>query len=135
MYGAASAGDSGRGWRPGIHRRAIEAGRVAWGDGSAVPSRHAGHASGVGGVAGGDPIFGEITYHDYYDPRRTVRTRGHTLIVNCSSAPAFMDPSQSWRPRADTVLPPNHALAYHSPFELYDLGRDPWEQKDVAGDA
>jgi N-sulfoglucosamine sulfohydrolase len=82
-----------------------------------------------------DRIFGEITYHDYYDPRRSVRTATHKLIVNFSSAPAFMDPSQSWRPRADTVVPANHALAYHSAYEFYDLGRDPWEQKDVAGDA
>ena len=79
-----------------------------------------------------DRIFGEITYHDYYDPRRSIRTATHKLIVNFSSAPAFMDPSQSWRPRSDTVVPPNHALAYHPPYELYDLARDPWEQKDVA---
>ena len=25
-------------------------------------------------------------------------------------------------------MPPNHALAYHSPFELYDLVRDPWSR-------
>jgi len=72
-----------------------------------------------------DRIFGEITYHDYYDPRRSVRSNTHKLIVNFSSAPAFMDPSQSWRPRADTVAPPNHALAYHAPFEFYDLAQDP----------
>jgi N-sulfoglucosamine sulfohydrolase len=82
-----------------------------------------------------DRIFGEITYHDYYDPRRSIRTATHKLIVNFSSAPAFMDPSQSWRPRADTVVPPNHALAYHPPFELYDVARDPWEQKDLAAEA
>jgi N-sulfoglucosamine sulfohydrolase len=82
-----------------------------------------------------DRIFGEITYHDYYDPRRSIRSASHKLIVNFSSAPAFMDPSQSWRPRADTVVPANHALAYHPPFELYDLARDPWEQKDAAQDA
>jgi N-sulfoglucosamine sulfohydrolase len=82
-----------------------------------------------------DRIFGEITYHDYYDPRRSVRTAAHKLIVNFSSAPAFMDPSQSWRPRSDTVVPANHALAYHPACELYDLARDPWEQKDVAREA
>ncbi|MBS1875483.1 MAG: sulfatase [Acidobacteria bacterium] len=79
-------------------------------------------------------IFGEMTYHDYYDPRRSVRTQTHKLIVNFSSAPAFMDPSQSWRPRSDTVTPPNHAMAYHPPYELYDLSHDPWEQNDVARD-
>ena len=82
-----------------------------------------------------DRIFGEITYHDYYDPRRSVRTESHKLIVNFSSAPAFMDPSQSWRPRADTVVPANHALAYHPPYELYDLSRDPWERNDLATEA
>jgi len=79
-----------------------------------------------------DRIFGEITWHDYYDPRRSIRTGDHKLIVNFSSAPAFMDPSQSWRPRADTVVPANHALAYHPAYEFYDLTGDPWEQKDVS---
>jgi len=79
-------------------------------------------------------VFGEITYHDYYDPRRCIRTETHKLIVNFSSAPSFMDPSQSWRPRSDTVVPPNHALAYHPVVELYDLRNDPWEQKDLAKD-
>jgi len=81
-----------------------------------------------------DAIFGEMTYHDYYDPRRSVRTETHKLIVNFSSAPAFMDPSQSWRPRADTIVPPNRALAYHPSIELSDLNKDPWEQRDVAKD-
>lgn len=82
-----------------------------------------------------DRIFGEMTYHDYYDPRRSIRTETHKLIVNFTSAPAFMDPSQSWRPRSDTVVPANHALAYHPPFELYDLQHDPWEQKDASREA
>jgi arylsulfatase A-like enzyme len=79
-----------------------------------------------------DAIFGEISHHDYYDPRRCVRTKIHKLIVNFSSAPSFMDPSQSWRPRSDTVVPESHALAYHTCSELYDLCRDPWESNDVA---
>jgi len=82
-----------------------------------------------------DLIFGELTYHTYYDPRRTVRTETHKLIVNFSSASVFMDPSQSWRPRADTVVPANHAHGSHPPFELYDLARDPWEQRDIAAQA
>lgn len=80
-------------------------------------------------------IFSELTYHDYYDPRRAIRTETHKLIVNFTTAPAFMDPSQSWRPQSDVVTPTNHAMAYHPHVELYDLVKDPWEQKDVARDA
>jgi arylsulfatase A-like enzyme len=78
-------------------------------------------------------IFSELTYHDYYDPRRAIRTATHKLIVNFTTAPAFMDPSQSWRPSSDVVVPANHAMAYHPDLELYDLARDPWEQNDVSG--
>lgn len=80
-------------------------------------------------------VFGELTYHGYYDPCRSVRTAQHKLIVNFSSAPSFQDPSQSWRPRADTAVPPNPARAFHPPFELYDLAQDPFEQKNVAAEA
>jgi len=77
-------------------------------------------------------IFTEMTYHDYYDPRRAIRTESHKLIVNFTTAPAFMDPSQCWRPPSDTTVPANHAVAYHPHVELYDLTKDPWEQNDVA---
>lgn len=78
-------------------------------------------------------IFTELTYHDYYDPRRAIRTETHKLIVNFTTAPAFMDPSQCWRPLSETKVPANHAVAYHPHVELYDLTKDPWEQNDVAG--
>lgn len=76
-------------------------------------------------------IFTELTYHDYYDPRRAIRTETHKLIVNFTTAPAFMDPSQCWRPPSDTVVPANRAVAYHPHVELFDLAKDPWEQNDV----
>lgn len=79
--------------------------------------------------------YGELTYHDYYDPKRCVRTDRYKLIANFSTAPAFMDPSQSWRPRSDTVVPENRAAAYHPSFELYDLDHDPWELMNLAEDA
>ncbi|MBM3493726.1 MAG: sulfatase [Armatimonadetes bacterium] len=81
-----------------------------------------------------EELFTEMTYHDYYDPRRAVRTETHKLIANFTTAPAFMDPSQQWRPRSDTVTPTNHAVAYHPLLELYDLVADPWEQKDLGAD-
>lgn len=85
-----------------------------------------------GTYAARDAIFGEITYHDYYDPRRCIRTNRYKLIANFTTAPFFMDPSQSWRPRSETVVPENHATAYHEHLELYDLEADPWEQEDLA---
>ncbi len=78
--------------------------------------------------------FGELTYHGYYDPKRCVRTERYKLIANFSTAPAFMDPSQSWRPRSDTVVPENHATAFHPSLELYDLSTDPWELNNLAVD-
>lgn len=79
-------------------------------------------------------IFGELTYHDYYDPRRCIRTERHKLIVNFSAAPAFMDPSQSWARRSTTVVPAAPALAYHPLLELYDLAADPNEWQNLADD-
>lgn len=80
-----------------------------------------------------EEVFGQITYHDYYDPRRCIRTRDHKLIVNFSSAPAFMDTTQSWRPRTTPRAPLSGPGAYHPPVELYDLRADPLELANLAG--
>jgi N-sulfoglucosamine sulfohydrolase len=79
-----------------------------------------------------ETFFGELTYHDYYDPKRCIRTDRYKLIANFSTAPFFMDPSQMWRPRSDTVVPENHAASYHSYIEFYDLEKDPWELENLA---
>lgn len=79
-------------------------------------------------------VFGELTYHDYYNPMRCLRTATHKLIVNFASAPAFMDPSQSWRPRTVTREPSMPHLAYHPVVELYDLVADPGESRNLAED-
>jgi len=77
-------------------------------------------------------IFGELTYHGYYDPQRSIRTERHKLIANFSTAPSFQDPSQQWRPRSNPLTPEYPALAFHPHLELYDLAKDPWEQVDLA---
>ncbi|MCP4166939.1 MAG: sulfatase [Chloroflexi bacterium] len=77
-------------------------------------------------------IFAELTYHDYYDPRRCIRTERHKLILNFTAAPFFMDPSQSWRPKCVTVKPDRPAYAYHPSVELYDLETDPLEFTNLA---
>lgn len=96
------------------------------------------HGRGLHPLLDGDPherreeIFGEMTYHDYYDPRRCIRTETHKLIANFSSAPAFMDPSQSWNRRCVPRVQIDGDGAYHPAVELYDLRSDPHELSDVA---
>jgi N-sulfoglucosamine sulfohydrolase len=93
----------------------------------------------AGLLEGGDyqqreEIFGELTYHDYYNPMRCIRTQRDKLIANFSTAPAIMNPSQSYLPVCITRVPEDPAYAYHEHLQLYDLENDPCEQKDLAGD-
>jgi arylsulfatase A-like enzyme len=81
-----------------------------------------------------DAVFAEMTYHDYYDPQRCVRTEHHKLIVHFAAAPSFMDPSQSWRPRSRPVVPADPATTYHPLVELYDLDADRWERTNLSDD-
>jgi arylsulfatase A-like enzyme len=78
-----------------------------------------------------EEIFAEMTYHDYYDPRRCIRTSDYKLIVNFSTAPFFQNPSQTWRPATITVKPEDPTYAYHPHIELYDLNKDPLEFNNV----
>jgi arylsulfatase A-like enzyme len=79
-------------------------------------------------------VFAEMTYHDYYDPRRSIRTDRYKLIMNFSSAPTFMDPSQSWNRRCTPVVSPNGNIGSHPAVELYDLEADPYELNDLGLD-
>ncbi|NQT58687.1 MAG: hypothetical protein HQ557_06865 [Bacteroidetes bacterium] len=73
-----------------------------------------------------------MTYHDYYDPRRCVRTSDRKLILNFSTSPFFSDPSQEWFRTCIPVSPDRPMLAYHPPVELYNLKEDPLEQNNLA---
>ena len=78
-----------------------------------------------------DEVFAEMTYHDYFDPRRCIRTRTHKLIANFTTAPFFMDPSQMWRPGTITAEPEDPTRAFHPHLELYDLESDPEETANI----
>lgn len=83
---------------------------------------------------GRQEIFGEITFHTYYDPRRCIRTEHHKLIVNFAITPPYMNgASQSWRPWATPKLAKANQ-ADHTVVELYDLDADPDELTNVAED-
>lgn len=77
-------------------------------------------------------FFPELTYHDYYDPMRGVRTERYKLLAFFSSAHSFMPPNQSWARRSSPLIPETPPTSYHPEFELYDLERDPWEQDNLA---
>ena len=80
-------------------------------------------------------LFAEKTFHDSYDPRRSVCDGRFKLIANLSHSPSFADSSQAWRPRARPRVPEAPGLAYTPDFELYDLQADPWEQTNRAEDS
>ncbi|MGD6747220.1 sulfatase family protein [Streptomyces sp. BH106] len=89
--------------------------------------------SGEDGAAQRDVIFGELTYHNYYDPRRCVRSDRFKLIVNLDHALAHTAAAtQSWRPRSTPHA--GHMGWPSGKFELYDLHSDPWEAVDLADD-
>ncbi|MGJ3241342.1 MAG: sulfatase family protein [Opitutales bacterium] len=79
-------------------------------------------------------LFAEKTYHDNYDPKRSVRDARYKLIANFAYSHSFTDCSQSWQPRAQPVVPANPAGSYTPDFELYDLETDPCELVDLAED-
>jgi len=79
-----------------------------------------------------EAVFGELTYHDYCDPRRWIRTQNQKLVVNFSSTRTVTDPTETWRPETTTVEPAAPMLTRTEPLELYDLEADPSETQNLA---
>lgn len=76
-------------------------------------------------------VFGELTFHNYYDPRRCVRTDSHKLIVNFEHSLAHAGAvTQSWRPRSTPLA--GHMGWPTTALELYDLASDPLELTNIA---
>ena len=89
-------------------------------------------------VERGDAIrkycFSQLTFHTYYDPKRSVRSSRHKLIVNFSNAPRIMDPTQSWIHRSLPVDLGGPTIGTSCTVELYDLEADPAELINKAED-
>lgn len=79
-----------------------------------------------------DAIFAEKTYHTMYEPMRAIRTATHKLIVNFAedvaiNVPADIQLSPIYPTMLDQITPQRPHV------ELYDLGRDPHETDNIAG--
>ncbi|MFK4637685.1 sulfatase family protein [Paenarthrobacter histidinolovorans] len=76
--------------------------------------------------------FSQLSHHTYYDPKRSVRTSTHKLIVNFSNAPRAMDPTQSWIHRSLPADLGGPTIGTSPALELYDLTSDPEELDNIA---
>lgn len=80
-----------------------------------------------------DAIFGEKTFHSYYDPMRCVRTRRHKYIRNFETAFAVEVPGDIQAGATFRANPSLYSKDRPSVAELYDLETDPLEQSNLAG--
>ncbi len=71
--------------------------------------------------------FGQLTYHTYFDPKRSVRSADAKLILNLSNAPKAMDPTQSWMHRSVPIDLRGPTIGTSPVLEFYDLRVDPHE--------
>jgi N-sulfoglucosamine sulfohydrolase len=84
-------------------------------------------------------IFGEKTYHTYYDPMRAVRSDRWKLIANfeftplIETSPDYFDNGKSYveTAKAQNLDGINN---YRPPYELYNLSEDPFELNNLADD-
>ena len=80
-------------------------------------------------------IFGEKTFHSYYDPMRCVRTDRHKLIRNFETAFAVEVPGDIQAGAIFRADPSLYSRDRPAVVELYDLDADPLEQRNLAGRA
>ena len=103
------------------------------------PGEHEGRsfAAGLRGEPfdGRDEIFGELTYHTYYFPTRSVRTDRYKLIADFEDSGAVMDPSQQWRPMSKPTRHPDPKAHKPDLIELFDLENDPLEMRNLVAEA
>lgn len=74
-------------------------------------------------------LFGEMTYHSYYDPMRCVTDGSYKLIANFSSALSLHHGSR----KSSRPVAPRNPNAPHPDFELFDLAADPHELSNAWG--
>lgn len=81
-----------------------------------------------------EELYAQMTYHDYYDPLRSIRTERYKLIASFEATRAWMDPTQQWQHKSDVHASMEKAGVRHPPLRLYDLHADPLEHRNLADD-
>ena len=82
-----------------------------------------------------DHVYAEMSWHDFYEPMRGIRTESHKLIRN-------FEPGTGLQLARDITSSPivleirESLLSHpHPEYELYELGKDPLERNNLAGQA
>jgi arylsulfatase A-like enzyme len=78
-------------------------------------------------------VFGEKTFHSYYDPMRCIRTTAHKLIRNFETAFAVEVPGDIQLGPVFRADPGRYSTDRPAVAELYDLASDPLEQSSLSG--
>jgi len=80
-----------------------------------------------------EQVFAEISWHDYYQPMRAIRTETHKLIRNFEPGTGLQVPSDVSRSPFAAELSDALRGWPRPEFELYDLTADPLERHNLAG--
>lgn len=78
-----------------------------------------------------DYIFAELTWHDRYNPIRSVRTKRYKYIKNFGRRPRVYLPRDIFTSRAGYSMFEECYYFVRDEEELYDLEKDPWEKMNV----
>jgi arylsulfatase A-like enzyme len=81
-----------------------------------------------------EEIYAQMTFHDYYDPLRMIRTDRYKLIASFEATRAWMDPTQQWLHQSNVHPTLEKAGLRHPPLRLYDLHSDPIEARNLVDD-
>ncbi len=79
-------------------------------------------------------IFTEMTWHDRYNPMRSIRTKKFKYIRNFGMRPLVYMPFDCWQGLAGRDMAGDYYTKVRPEHELYDLENDPLEMNNLADD-
>lgn len=80
-------------------------------------------------------VFAQMTWHERYNPMRTIRTRDHKYIRNFWHLPAIHMTNDVFVSRAGREVREEYHASPRATEELYDLAEDPCEEENRADEA